>query len=122
MKNGCIADNLPEPEFDILPNIFSICFHIRNYNKTEVIYKSENTWGGFVANGGANGGANGIKRRIVDLMTKNPHITAEQIAGSMKTTKRRIEYYIHQLKKTGLVERIGADKNGHWVVKAIRYK
>jgi predicted HTH transcriptional regulator len=35
----------------------------------------------------------------------------------MKITKRRVEYNISQLKKTGTVERNGADKNGHWVVK-----
>jgi predicted HTH transcriptional regulator len=54
---------------------------------------------------------------ILNLMTENPEISAEQIANSIKTTKRRVEYHIHQLKKTGRVERIGADKNGHWVVK-----
>jgi ATP-dependent DNA helicase RecG len=30
MRRGCIADDLPEPEFTILPNVFIICFHIRN--------------------------------------------------------------------------------------------
>jgi ATP-dependent DNA helicase RecG len=33
MRKGCIADNLPEPEFKILPTIFSITFQIRNNNK-----------------------------------------------------------------------------------------
>ena len=28
MKIGCVADNLPEPEFTIRPTIFSICLHI----------------------------------------------------------------------------------------------
>ena len=32
MKNGCAADGLPEPEFDITPTIFSITFRIRNNN------------------------------------------------------------------------------------------
>jgi len=29
-RRGCITDDLPEPEFTILPNVFIICFHIRN--------------------------------------------------------------------------------------------
>ena len=33
MRDGCKADNLPEPEFDILPNVFIIRFYIRNNNK-----------------------------------------------------------------------------------------
>ena len=50
-------------------------------------------------------------------MIENPHITAEQIANSLKTTKRRVEYHINILKKTGIIERIGPDKNGRWFVK-----
>ena len=33
MKNGCVADDLPEPEFKITPTVFSICFTIRDNNK-----------------------------------------------------------------------------------------
>ncbi|MDR1532307.1 MAG: putative DNA binding domain-containing protein [Clostridiales bacterium] len=33
MKSGCKADGLPEPEFDITPEMFSIRFHIRDNNK-----------------------------------------------------------------------------------------
>ena len=50
-------------------------------------------------------------------MVENPEITAEQIAGSIKTTKRRVEYYIDQLKEAGLVERVGAKKTGRWIVR-----
>jgi ATP-dependent DNA helicase RecG len=124
MKNGCIADNLSEPEFDILPGVFIVCFHIRDYSHVE----NDGQNAGFVqnggttkynggANGGANGGVNEIKIKILDLMKKNPKLTAEQIANSIKTTKRRVEYNISQLKKAGMIDRIGADKNGHWVVK-----
>jgi predicted HTH transcriptional regulator len=33
MKNDCIANGLPEPEFTILPNVFSICLHAKNNKK-----------------------------------------------------------------------------------------
>jgi ATP-dependent DNA helicase RecG len=111
MKNGCIADNLPEPEFKILPSVFSICFHIRNNNQTEGDSRKGD-------DGGVNGGVNEIKKNIVDLIKENQDITAEQISNLIKTTKRRVEYYITQLKKAGLIERIGADKNGYWIVKS----
>jgi len=49
-------------------------------------------------------------------MVKNPEISAEQIANTLKTTKRRVEYYIANLKKAGIVERIGSDKTGRWSI------
>jgi len=113
MRNGCVANNLLEPEFNIFLNIFSICFYIRNNNRTD---GDSGDTGVSDENFGANGGVNEIKRKIVDLMIENPKVTAEQIANSMETTKRRVEYNISQLKKAGTVERIGADKNGYWVV------
>jgi len=33
MKNGCIADGLPEPQFEVSSTTFSICFRIRNNNE-----------------------------------------------------------------------------------------
>ncbi|MCL2295348.1 MAG: putative DNA binding domain-containing protein [Spirochaetes bacterium] len=110
MKSGCIADNLPEPEFDILATMFSICFHIRNNNKREE-----------ALDGGVNGGVNyrldELKAKIVALMIENPEITAEKIAGTIQITKRRVEYNVAQLKKSGVIERVGADKTGKWIVR-----
>jgi len=117
MKSGCIADDLPEPEFDILPTMFSICFYIRNNNI------EENTIGrnSISLNGGVNGGVNyrldKLKAQIVDLLIENPEITAEKIADIIQITKRKVEYHVAQLKKTGIIERVGADKTGRWVVR-----
>jgi len=33
MKKGCVDDNLSEPEFEVTPTMFSICFRIRDNNK-----------------------------------------------------------------------------------------
>ena len=54
---------------------------------------------------------------ISGLMIKNPNITAKQISDIVGITKRRIESNISQMKNAGLIEREGAKKNGHWVVK-----
>jgi len=56
----------------------------------------------------------------MELMAGNPSITIQQIADALKTTTRRINYYIKVLKETGIIERVGADKNGYWVVKGPR--
>jgi ATP-dependent DNA helicase RecG len=108
MKSGCISDNLPEPEFDILPGVFIICFHIRDYSKNGSVTKHDF---------GVNFGVNETKQKVMELMLKNPQIKIQEIAEELNLTKRNIEYAIRALKKEKLVERIGADKNGHWAVK-----
>ena len=50
-------------------------------------------------------------------MKEKPEISADQIANALETTKRRVEYNISHLKEAGIVQRIGSDKTGHWVVK-----
>ena len=45
MKTGCLADNLPEPEFVIMPNVFSVCFRIRNSNTRSKDIYAENDFG-----------------------------------------------------------------------------
>ncbi|MDR0881067.1 MAG: putative DNA binding domain-containing protein [Candidatus Adiutrix sp.] len=55
MKTGCAADGLPEPEFDIRPTDFAICFRIRNNNNAhngDIICSSNGS--------GTNGGTNDI--------------------------------------------------------------
>jgi ATP-dependent DNA helicase RecG len=109
MKNGCAADKLPEPDFKILPTTFSILFRIRNNNKMPKGHKRKNSVG-------INVGINEMQRQIMDLMAKNPDITAAQIAETVGITKRRVESNISQLKALGFVKRIGARKSGHWVI------
>lgn len=113
MKSGCFTDHLPEPEFTILPNVFSICFHIRNNNKTS---NSENEKG-FGISFGMNFGINETQRKIVGLMVANPEVTAGELAEIIGITKRQIEVNISKLKTLGMVERAGARKSGRWVVK-----
>jgi ATP-dependent DNA helicase RecG len=65
-------------------------------------------------------GINEVQRKILDLMIATPQTTAGQIAESAGVTKRHIESNISRLKASGLVERVGADKGGRWVVKLPR--
>jgi ATP-dependent DNA helicase RecG len=62
-------------------------------------------------------GLNETQQKIIDLMITNPNIKAQEIADVIGITKRRVESNVSQLKKSGLVEREGARKNGRWIVK-----
>ena len=48
--------------------------------------------------------------------TLTPEKTAEEIAVDVGVTKRTIERTLVSLKKKGLIERIGSNKSGSWVV------
>ena len=50
-------------------------------------------------------------------MRENPQITTLEIGESLGKTARAIEMQVANLKADGLLERVGPDKGGHWVVK-----
>ena len=89
-----------------------LCFRIRDNNKAISEAKI------YSANGsGINGGISNIPQRIIDLMSSDPSITTQKIADEIGIDKRNAESHIRSLKKLGLVERVGARKNGLWLVK-----
>lgn len=53
---------------------------------------------------------------ILELIRKTPDITMSRLAELTGLTPKGIEWQIAQLKKNGLLERIGPDKGGHWKV------
>ena len=55
--------------------------------------------------------------KIVERIRNNPSVTIEEMAKYASVEARTIERNIKALKEKGIVDRIGADKNGHWVVK-----
>ena len=68
-------------------------------------------------NFGINFGINETQKKIIALLVENPRTTISAIAETLSMTKRNIENHISQLKKSGVVEREGARKNGRWIVK-----
>ena len=116
IKASCAQDGLPAPEFRISAIDFMVCFHIRNINKAIAergIY-SANERG---MNGGINGGINEVQQNILALLIDNPKATTKTIADTLGITRRSVEHHLNQLKKSGLVNRGGAKRNGLWIVK-----
>ncbi len=54
---------------------------------------------------------------IIEMMKKIPTISARAIAYELDITPRAVEKNIRKLKALGYIERVGAAKGGHWVVK-----
>lgn len=67
-------------------------------------------------NVGTNVGINKTEKAVLGILIRNPEMTAEEIAAEVIVTKRTIERTLVSLKKKGLIERIGSNKSGRWVV------
>jgi Fic family protein len=65
---------------------------------------------------GLNIGINDTQRQILLLVTENRSITATQLAGRVGIAQRNIETNLAQLKKLGLLRRVGAKRNGYWEI------
>ena len=103
MKDACKEAGISEPEFEIT-GFFTILFR----RKT-----SENIG----INIGINIGLNETQNKVVELMKKDSKITIPRISEIIGIAKRNIEVNISELKKKGIIERIGSRKNGYWEVK-----
>lgn len=52
----------------------------------------------------------------INLIRKNPIITAEELSEKLKINLRNTKKNIAKLKETGIIRRIGSDKGGYWDV------
>ena len=60
---------------------------------------------------------NETAEKILDIIANNPQITQAELSEMTGLTRRGIEWNISKLKAKGLIERVGANKNGYWKVK-----
>ena len=56
------------------------------------------------------------QKSILELIAKDPMISAQQLAQIVGISSRKIEVNIAKLKRRGRLKRIGPDKGGHWEV------
>ena len=56
------------------------------------------------------------QQKIIDAIKKNPYVTQEELADIIGITKKSITANMKKLQNSGLIKRIGANKNGHWQV------
>ena len=56
------------------------------------------------------------QEKILQLLHENEDITYEKIAKKMGISRATVGRYISILKKTGILKRVGEDKNGSWLI------
>jgi Fic family protein len=60
---------------------------------------------------------NSTENKVLELIANNNKITFEQIAVAIEKNRKTAQRTVAELKKKGIIERIGADKNGYWKIK-----
>lgn len=65
---------------------------------------------------GVAGGDWNIIERIIALIIQNDKISVQEITDSTGLSKRNCERIIAELKKDGIMSRIGSARTGRWVV------
>jgi len=96
----------PKPEFEMVKGGLRVIFC------SDVITSKNIT-----VNIMANIRVNKTQKKIMELMIGNPSITAELLSAEIGIAERNIRANIKKLRDAGLINRIGADKNGDWVVR-----
>jgi len=54
--------------------------------------------------------------QIISLIKSNPEITAAEISDQLVISKRSVEKYLSKFKTQGILDRIGSDKSGRWLI------
>lgn len=53
---------------------------------------------------------------MLDLIKENPHVSKKELSNRVGISTTAIDKNINQLKKKGLIKRVGPDKGGHWEI------
>ncbi|MDO4481061.1 MAG: helix-turn-helix domain-containing protein, partial [Erysipelotrichaceae bacterium] len=56
------------------------------------------------------------QEKIIHAIKENPFVTQEELSQIVGIAKLNINKNMKKLQEQNLIERIGADKNGKWVV------
>jgi ATP-dependent DNA helicase RecG len=96
IKNYCM-NNKNEVDFNFNDNNFTIEIKLTRENTKEKT--RENT-----------------REKIIQVIGRNSQITTEEIAKETSITVKGVEWHIRQLKNKGILQRIGPDKGGSWVL------
>ena len=102
MKEACREIGIPEPEFEIT-GFFTILFRRKTSESIGL-------------NIGISIGLNETQAKIIELMEMDNKITMQRISEIIGIAKRNIEASISDLKKKGIIDRIGSRKNGYWKI------
>jgi len=92
-----------QPEFYVSESLFKVTLYNKNYYYDQL-------------KNSANATVNATQNEILDLMRRDRTLTLSQIAEVMGKHRVTVAKNVKALRSSGLIERVGSDKNGYWLV------
>lgn len=59
------------------------------------------------------------REEIVNIIKENPKVTMREIATKTGLTPKGVEYHIRNMRKEGVLQRVGSINSGSWEIKDI---
>jgi len=104
------AKNAVRVDFKVLKSGFLVTFHRRHPQGSIPGAGDKTVVGPVVKTVGKTG------EKIIALIQRNPTITRPEISTRTGLSVRGVEWNLTELKKRGILKRVGPDKGGHWEV------
>ncbi len=57
------------------------------------------------------------REKLLNAIMENPEITTRELASMLGITTKGVEWQLQQLKKKGIIKRVGPARGGHWLIK-----
>ncbi len=59
-----------------------------------------------------------VRKKLLQMLADNPNLTIKELALALEITPKSAEWRIYQLVKERRILRVGATKNGQWLVRS----
>lgn len=59
---------------------------------------------------------NKTREKIIQAIKNKPDITTAELSSLLEISSKGVEWQLRELKKKGMIRRVGADKGGHWEI------
>ena len=124
MIRRCAAVNLPEPEF-VVSGGFVTTIRRPDYatHLARMLYggQPESQPGREKTRGKTREKTRGktgrkTREKILALIAADPSITMEELANQLEISAKGVEWQIQDMKRRGILERVGAARGGHWKI------
>lgn len=91
------------------------CFEISDH-RIKVTFAYQVQKNANIANGDENGDDFGDENKVLNVIRRDPAVTAKQLHAELGISERKISRIIQKLKKSGQIKRVGSDRKGYWEI------